>query len=347
MTDAIGAFYRLLIEIVVGANTTAENRRSTLERLCLGEDDVKAFEEVLLAREHELQQVDPPQIWGELTAAFQRGTWFEMDAKEHKARIVNGLLLGIPLADLLFNMGLGRVLRRTIDRLQSAGVLPEIPQRSGCIFQFPDDVAIEAAALGSATLFRDEGIFLEGETPQDLICRVVLATTVMEEELKGVGLCMNFAANKTECIMYQVGEGSEQIWQEGHVSEDATVIPIREGLKLRVAQAYKLVGTVTDGLGGFESRGGSASQCQGVHQAREKSVVSTRLMVQRACCTPRLVSSGGAREALMATADESPGIAAVRGATDNRRRVRTGTRWGLFATRKSDGEPAKAQSSFS
>ena len=136
--DAIGAFYNGVTEEVLGPLMSAERRQQLLGSLGYGDDEVADFFS-LIQTGCELQIAQVPRRLQELLAAWTRTQHFEVGClgRDRIGVTWRGTRPGEVLADLLFKLLFGRVLRATRRRLADEGVITAIDKKAGAIFEHP------------------------------------------------------------------------------------------------------------------------------------------------------------------------------------------------------------------
>ena len=77
----------------------------------------------------EVDEIGVPKRWKEWIAAWMRGAWFAYPSSSRSVLIISGVTPGVPLADVLFNVGMRRMLVRARRRMSDAGIISHMEVR--------------------------------------------------------------------------------------------------------------------------------------------------------------------------------------------------------------------------
>ena len=181
----------------------------------------------------------------EILAHWYACTWVDVRDFELKAATRRGVVPGNPLADLLFNAVMVRILAEIHNANgESPGgvVVPYVAGENICDV---DCVAgFDASTrVSDVTYIDDICLMVAAEKPEQLIERTAEMVRVCRRALAKYGLKMNFSQGKTECILHPYGEGSQALMASLQRVDEQRVIPV-DAVLVRVVRSYRHLGTI-------------------------------------------------------------------------------------------------------
>ena len=180
----------------------------------------------------------------DLIAGMHVGTWFS--TRGMRDRIVQtfaGVRPGNPMADVLFVVVLGHVLKGVQDELEWAGLLTQIDVHddieawSSC----ESSQVSRSVPLCQISYMDDIALPLQASCPLELLKKVTSATEILDRHLTSHNLRLNFKPGKTEPVLQLRGPASREAGQV-ITSLGSACLQLSNGQSLRVVSGYKHLG---------------------------------------------------------------------------------------------------------
>eukprot|EP00438_Fugacium_kawagutii_P032598 Skav233143 [mRNA] locus=scaffold1669:2417:6070:+ [translate_table: standard] len=243
--DGIEAFYRLVREMCFHVHDP-DHFTQALDRTCAS----PKLKEMILTNVLELPALRRAQASGhlmEITRSLHMVTWFICEHESTKIALTSrGSRPGDPVADVLFNLVMGRVMQQIESKLRDAGLLETLPIHSDKPLPYRCRGIADVSFSGQAWV--DDLIFLtSSSTPEELCPRVGRITSIVQQELASMGIDMNLAKGKSEAIISLAGRNSRQLRRQLHLHEGDCVrfIDVEGNTQsLAVSPRYKYLGSV-------------------------------------------------------------------------------------------------------
>ena len=180
----------------------------------------------------------------DLIAGMHVGTWFS--TRGMRDRIVQtfaGVRPDGPMADVLFVVVLGHVLKGVQDELEWAGLLTQmdvhddIEAWSSC----ESSQVSRNVPLCQISYVDDIALPLRASCPLELLKKVTSATEILDKHLTSHNLRLNFKPGKTEAVLQLRGPASREAGQV-ITSLGSACLQLSNGQSLRVVSGYKHLG---------------------------------------------------------------------------------------------------------
>ena len=246
----------------------------------------------------------------DLIAGMHVGTWFS--TRGMRDRIVQtfaGVRPGNPMADVLFVVVLGHVLKWLQDELEWAGLLTQIDVHddieawSSC----ESSQVSRSVPLCQISCMDDIALPLQASCPLERLKKVTSATEILYRHLTSHNLRLNFKPGKTETVLQLRGPASREAGQV-ITSLGSACLQLSNGQSLRVVSGYKHLGVFFSSSGSMalelsrrvaSAMGAFHDIVQGFLKARVIAV-APKIQVVMATVVSRLLLYAGAWDPLSA-----------------------------------------------
>ena len=180
----------------------------------------------------------------DLIAGMHVGTWFSPHGmRDRIVQTFAGVRPGNPMADVLFVVVLGHVLKGVQDELEWAGLLTQLDVHddveawSSCV----SSQVSRSVPLSQISYMDDIALPLQASCPLELLEKVTSATEILDRHLISHNLRLNFKPGKTEAVLQLRGPASKEAGQV-ITSLGSACLQLSNGQMLRVASGYKHLG---------------------------------------------------------------------------------------------------------
>ena len=237
--DAVAAFYSVVRDALWGPSRTLRCTRELFEEFGL---DPALCEELW----HQLQ-TEPAgaEVIGirQFMADWCACTWVDVRGCELKAETSRGVVPVNPMADLLFNAVMVRVLEeihRCSEEMAGSVMVPlAVGLNVGDVLRVFD--CDDVVPVSDVTYVDDFCLMVSAEKPGELIERTAEMIRVCRRALAKHGLKMILSKGKTECTTRHIGRGSQELVAGPVLTVDDAVV--------RVVRSYKHLGTIHTATG--------------------------------------------------------------------------------------------------
>jgi hypothetical protein len=162
--------------------------------------------------------------------------------------LTDGVRSGDPMADLFFNFAF-RSLLRDLDAAMTAENL--IPTIEGSDSPWHSDGGQQHTRAMKGPTWVDDHVALVAESDcHCLVQKIRRVAEIFGEVATSHGHTTNFAAGKTEVVIWWRGKNARQARAGLDIEEGIAVIPLDSGHKLRVVRTYKHIGVAVATTGG-------------------------------------------------------------------------------------------------
>jgi hypothetical protein len=305
--DVRAAFYSMPLEVIFGRILTDASRRPVLLRAGLTEEQIDNFVSKYIVGVPVAQQWGLHPAWCAALADWHAGCWFTVRDAEGRVFTLIGSRPGDPAADLAFCLGFLCLQLELFERLTVHQIMPKLVHRGHAVF--PTEAVSGELPFVFPTFMDDLAIPLRADTAPALLDAVQIAASVLVETGRGYGLSINFAAGKTEAVIWVAGEDTAMVRDrlaspECLQADGASILPLPllgEGYAVRIVPAYKHLGVRVSPVGPLAqelaSRGGSAkAACAALGKSffrKRKILMTMRVQVAAACVHSRLLHQAG------------------------------------------------------
>jgi hypothetical protein len=159
-----------------------------------------------------LEQAGAGEWQRALTAEQLSSTWLATEGLEKIVNAARGTKPGDPLADIIFNFVLSRVLARVDGRLAQEELV-EYMDWNGCNSICPragDDSPVRVR-ITEISFMDDVAAMLLADSPESILIKLARATAVITDTFTEFGLVLNFLQGKTEALVKLVGVSAKRI----------------------------------------------------------------------------------------------------------------------------------------
>eukprot|EP00438_Fugacium_kawagutii_P008115 Skav222136 [mRNA] locus=scaffold1181:973586:979189:+ [translate_table: standard] len=243
--DGIEAFYRLVRELCFHIHDHDHFVKVTQQK-----GASPRLQELILTNAKALPALHRAQASDHLihvTRGLHLLTWFVCEHEAHNVALTTcGSRPGDPVADVLFNLVMGRVMRQIEQKLQAEDLLESLPLHADQPLPLRCKGINEVHFSGQAWV--DDLIFMtSSDRPEDLCPRIARITSIVQQELAGMGIQINLNQGKSEAIVHLAGRNSRQLRRDLHLHEgDCIRFENIEGehRSLAIGQRYKYLGSI-------------------------------------------------------------------------------------------------------
>eukprot|EP00438_Fugacium_kawagutii_P011908 Skav219189 [mRNA] locus=scaffold648:700154:705535:+ [translate_table: standard] len=243
--DGIEAFYRLVRELCFSfhdyrsfVNTINHSGVSEkLQRLIID----NALQVSAMSRARASEHLTA------VTRGLHRTTWFVCEQESQRVALTHrGSRPGDPVADVLFNLVMGRAMQQIESKLREQGLLES--------FHIAEDGPLPQHCRGHSTVdfsgqaWVDDLLFMKSSDAPHLLCeQVSKIVSIVQTELATMGIDMNLAKGKSEAIVHLAGPGSRALKRQLHL-EQGSLLRFEdvngEIRSLHVGHRYKYLGSI-------------------------------------------------------------------------------------------------------
>ena len=241
--DITSAFYRLLRQIAVGANTSDEDVAAILKRLGLKEDVMETLHSALQGHTA-YDELGATGSQKALLAESLQGTWFRME-QGSLVETTMGTRPGDSWADVTFNVLFSAVLSEVLEELRPLGATISVPNCCEKILQSLED-GEKAEEVLHSTWADDLAVMLAVESPAQAERISSLAAQSLLSSLAKRGMEASIGAAKTAILMCLRGQGAIQAKRRIFCKSDPIVPVILEHktVQIPIVTQYKHLGGI-------------------------------------------------------------------------------------------------------
>ncbi|CAE7243520.1 unnamed protein product, partial [Symbiodinium necroappetens] len=240
--DSAAAYYSIAKDILELTPQQKADSRLLHCRAALLFDDVRLqseFVAIVQGSTNELEEAMTPELRRFLQQQLDT-TWYVSRRNNNSAYVAgSGTAPGSPLADVMFSLVFGRVLKKTAAFLRDQGLQASIattaPGGHGFTPTWADDVSI----------------LLQASAPETVMTAVAQTMSFFLAELRQAGLKANMGPGKTEALLSINGPGARRVRQQ-IFCQDSPAIDLRSGDgegAIRVTASYEYLGSLVQADG--------------------------------------------------------------------------------------------------
>ena len=246
MVDLTEAFYRVLRPLAVGGSYTDEQLAAIVHKLGMPKDVLHELQQHL-NDPSAIEQARLPHHLCRVLHAIHTDTFFQIHGQEDCCRTSVGSRPGDCFADVVFSYLFARVLKGFQQKIEHLGLQEFVAD----VDQFdPFSPAMPASSrkpyLGPVWM-DDLCIGLRDETPELLIHKIGVVTSLLLETLEGYGMTPNLKKGKTEVVLSLRGTGVRK-WKKalfGPVAPGTLPVLCETGLRhISVVGQYQHLGGI-------------------------------------------------------------------------------------------------------
>ena len=247
--DGRDAFYRLIRQVVCGPGSPSEHEatRRFIDKLHPSEAVCDTIADVVF-QGHVLAQAEVPELLQHWLNTTFRGTWFTtIPGAGQIVATATGSKPGDPLADQVFQFAVAAVTDSICQDLQRAGI-SECVQLDAQQLQLLR--SIDAASPGVVRMpivswADDLALAFSAPSPEKLCHDLQVATRIVLERMRDIGIPLNFAPDKTAAVVSLRGPGSQEAKRKVLIQGECLLpVPLADGtcVQLPVVRRYKHLG---------------------------------------------------------------------------------------------------------
>ena len=240
--DSAAAYYSIAKDILELTPQQKTDHQLLCKRAALLFDDESLqaeFVAIVKASTQAVEEAMTPELRRFLQQQLDT-TWYVSRRNNSCAYVAgSGTAPGSPLADVMFSLVFGRVLRRTAaflcDQGMQASIAVSAPGGHGFTPTWADDVSI----------------LLQTSAPDEVTAAVAQAMSFFLAELKQAGLKANMGPGKIEALLSVNGPGARRVRQQ-LFCQDSPAIAFQQGDDegtVRVTASYEHLGTIVQADG--------------------------------------------------------------------------------------------------
>ena len=248
--DGVEAFYRMIREVCFRFPTLDALRERLITRN-LPECRLKAIL-AQAADDSSMHRLGISQHLELVLRSLHSNTWFYMEGEQEKiCATQQGSRPGDPLADICFNVVMGRAIKDLTETFRDEGLLNFATLPGGS--PVPNPCATDQDFAYSSQAWVDDLVFLlEDKDPHRLLEKVQRATFLVQRELASLGIELNMKAGKTEVLLQLRGKGSRALRRQIAFDQSGLVFVDQDKgiMKVNTTPRYRYLGSVLNHGGG-------------------------------------------------------------------------------------------------
>ena len=219
-------------------------------------------------------------VWRRFAADWHRHTAFGVAGGQRTVELWNGCRPGDPLADVAFCFVFAEVQRELREAVDGLGYHTELAYNKGSIFPTGGPTEDERR-IEEPTFMDDMACLVAGDSPEELVQRVVSIAELFAGILAKYGMSLNMKPNKTECVatFRGVGAAAMRSKMDEATVEGAALVETSLGMPLCFVPEYRHVGTVVTT---------ARTQQREVHERCFAAISATRALARRILANKQL-----------------------------------------------------------